>query len=429
MLAYQLVPQAEKNGAVWRLMGWLGKGFALPLAVWALMNVGLSWWLPPFMPRLQFAKNVGKGWEPILVYFLATGFFVISSSWATTTLGWRLGVAWWETKGETRQRYRDLCGTCALFLALPAIGLVWLSGWWTLPLAAGLIVGAIAIFAPPILHTRPRPPAYSRAIARMKFGKYSEAEWEIIRELEKSEEDFQGWMMLAELYANHFRDLKEAERTVLEICTRSETTPPEISIALHRLADWNLKIAEDLEGARFALGLIIEKMPGSHLAHMAQLRINQLPEALEELHEKQGTRSAVRLPALGDSLDDGPAAPVSRAERHKAADLANACVERLEQDPKNVPAREKLARLFAEQLERAEQGIEQMELLLEIPDQPEARRAEWLGLIAAWNLKYLHDAAAARTALERVVTEFPNTPQALAARRRLQLMDVQMRQK
>ena len=112
-----------------------------------------------------------------------------------------------------------------------------------------------------------------------------------------------------------------------------------------------------------------------------------------------------------------------KLERRKAAEMANACVEKLKQDPNNVSARERLARLFAEQLDRADQGIEQLGLLLGMPDQPEARRAEWLGLTAAWHLKYRRDSEAAREILERLVREFSQTPQALAAQRRIRLMN------
>lgn len=424
-LAIPLASEEEQVQETKRLAVWLAKGLLLPLAVWTVMNLGVAWSLPPFIPAIQAAKNAGTGWVPVLCYFLAAGFFLISSSWSVTTLGWRLGVAWIATREEARAQFKELCATCLLFLFLPAAGLIWFGGWPLAPLAVGLIVGTVAGFAPPIVHSKRKPPMYSRAIARMKFGKYSDAEWEIISELEKAEDDFEGWMMLADLYANHFHDLKEAERTVLEICTRPETTGPQLSIALHRLADWNLKLTGDLEGARFALGLISERLPGSHLAHMAQLRIAQLPETLDELRQRKGSRAVVRLPALGDSLDTEPPAPISRAERAKAADLANACVERLNEDPNNVPAREKLARLFAERLNKAELGIEQLNLLLDLPEEPDLRRAEWLSLIAAWNLKYLQDPGAARTVLERLANEFPNTPQALAARRRLQLMNAQ----
>jgi hypothetical protein len=64
-------------------------------------------------------------------------------------------------------------------------------------------------------------------------------------------------------------------------------------------------------------------------------------------------------------------------------------------------------------------------LLLDLPEQPESKRAEWLGLTAAWHIKYRHDLAAGRRTLERLLQEFPHTPQALAARRRLELMDTQ----
>src|SRR5258708_20345946 len=108
------------------------------------------------------------------------------------------------------------------------------------------------------------PPMYSRAIARIKFGKYSEAEIEIIHQLEKAEDDFDGWMMLAELYARNFNDLPEAEKTVLEVCDHRKTTPTQLSIALHRLADWHLNLAGDPETAHRALQVICDRLPGTH---------------------------------------------------------------------------------------------------------------------------------------------------------------------
>jgi TolA-binding protein len=72
-------------------------------------------------------------------------------------------------------------------------------------------------------------------------------------------------------------------------------------------------------------------------------------------------------------------------------------------------------------LGQVESAIAQIELLLEVPDQPEAKRLAWLTLIAGWQLQFLHDEAAANATLTRLVTEFPNTPQAFAAQRRLSL--------
>jgi uncharacterized protein (DUF1499 family) len=264
---------------------------------------------------------------------------------------------------------------------------------------------------------------YARAVARMKFGKYSEAEWEIIRELEKCEDDFEGWMMLAGLYANHFNDLPEAEQTILEICDHPHTTASQLAVALHQLANWHLQRG-NLDAARRALQMICHRLPGTHLAHMAQLRINQLPVSPAELRQQQ-SGAPIPLPALGDTLDESPAQTESRMERHQAAEQANVCVEILEADPKNVPARERLARLFAEHLDQPDLGIEQATLLLDLPDQPDLRRAEWLSLIAAWHIRYLHDADTGRKTLERLLREFPQTPQAMAARRRIQLLDAE----
>ena len=110
-------------------------------------------------------------------------------------------------------------------------------------------------------------------------------------------------------------------------------------------------------------------------------------------------------------------------DQAKAVASANAFVQQLKQAPNNVSAREKLARTFAEQLDQPDRGIEQLALLLNMPDQPDSKRAEWLGLTAAWHIKYRRDPDAGRKILERLIQEFPKSPQAFSARRRLQLLD------
>jgi hypothetical protein len=196
-------------------------------------------------------------------------------------------------------------------------------------------------------------------------------------------------------------------------------------VALHRLADWQLSLANDPEAARRALQMICDRLRGSHLAHMAQLRLDQLPRTQAELHE-QKTATTIPLPALGDSFDGEPPGPPP-VDQAKAVAAANACVQQLKQNPNHVSAREKLARTFAEQLQQADRGIEQLNLLLNMPDQPNSKRAEWLGLSAAWHLKYRQDAETGRKVLERLIQEFPGTPQAFAARRRIQLLDREQR--
>jgi len=260
---------------------------------------------------------------------------------------------------------------------------------------------------------------YSRAIAKVKFGKYAEAEGEIIRQLENWENDATGWLMLAELHANQFQDLAEAEQIVLEICDQPDATPSQISVALHQLADWHLKLAGDPDAARRALQVICDRLPGTHLARMAQLRSAQLPLTAEELRE-QGMAQAVPMPAL--SFDENPTEAETVLDPHRAAALANQLAERLTHNPNDIRSREKLARVLAGQLNKVDLAIEQIELLLGMSEPPDSKRAEWLGLIAAWQFKFNHDPGTARQVLERVIREFPNSPQALAAQRRLNLM-------
>jgi hypothetical protein len=395
----------------------------LPLAIWALMNIGLSWELQPFMPEIQAAQNSGGDWGLEFLRVMGIGLFIVTSYWVAATLGWTLISLARAMDEEGLKDFKALCWTCCLAMAAPGLIILLLGGWPTLGLAATTVLAPMAGYAPGLVGPRKVPPIYARAIARMKFGKYSEAEWEIIHELEKSEDDFDGWMMLAELYASHFHDLKEAEQTVQGICEQRAVTPTQLSVALHKLADWHLKLAGDPVAARRALQTICDRLPRTHLARMAQLRMNQLPATADDWQRLQ-TIKAVHLPALGDTLDEAPPAP-SPAEREEAVAAANACVGTLKQNPNNIPARERLARLFAEQLNQPDLAIEQLTLLLNLPGQSEAKLAEWLGQIAAWHLKYRQDLEAGRACLVRIIQEFPHTPQAISAQRRLQLLATQ----
>jgi len=428
VITQRLTPEGQQADLQRWLVPWAIKGLGVPTAIWVLMNLGLSWQLQPFMPQVQAARNTGGPWVPDFIAVLSKGLFVISSYWTATMLAWILVRTAKAADPEPRKDFKGLCWTCVLGLGVPAGIVLLMGGWPLLGLAVAIILGPMAGYAPPYLHPKKLRPIYARAIARMKFGKYTEAEWEIIHELERCEDDFEGWMMLADLYANHFHDLAGAERTILDLCDQPTVNASQQSVPLHRLADWHLKLARDPRGARRALGLLADRLKGTHLARMALLRVDQLPETSEELRDQQSA-APIPLPALGDSLDHGAGGAEPKIERKRAAQFANAYVEKLKRNPNNISAREKLARIFAEQLERADLGIEQIELLLNMPDQAEARRAEWLGMVAAWHLKYRKDRDAGRKVLERVVKEFPSTTQAMAARYRLEQMDRELRLK
>lgn len=420
-LIWRLTPATSQRGVVRWLAVWAAQGLLAPLVVWAFVNAGPFTWLPSFMPQVQAAEAAGLPVFPEWLKVVATGLFVIASYWAAVTLGWVVGALMPNLDPDQRASFRGLVVTCVLALAVPAAIVFLIGGWSLAGLAALFILGPIAGYAPGVVTPARGSPMYARAIARIKFGKYSEAEWEIIRELEKCEDDFEGWMMLAELYATHFRDLRQAEATVLDVCDQPRTTASQLSMALHRLADWHLKLAGDPGAARRSLELITQRLPNTHLARMAQLRIRQVPRTALELREQQASKP-IPLPALSDHFHQEPPRVVTEKQRQEAIAVANRCVERLKEDPNDVDSREQLGRAFAETLGKSDAGIEQLELLLGMPDQEAARRAEWLSLIASWHLRYRNDAAAGRRWLERLIEEHPETAQAMAAKRRLFVM-------
>ena len=418
---YRLAREDEYPESFRWLRRWTIQGLLAPSLIWALMNFGLSLELQSFMPRLQAAQG-SKFWFPLYAAYVAAGFTIVSSYWTGLTLGW---IAWRSSRrleGEAHSDFRALCWTSLAAMSLPALGFIWLGGWMALGFAAIAVLTPIAAYAPVILRPKKLPPMYARAIARMKFGKYAAAEQEVIRQLEGHEDDFEGWLMLAELYAVHFHDLSEAEQTILEICDQPRTTPGQVGIALHRLADWHLKLSGDPDAARRALAVISNRMPGTHLARMAELRVASLPHTAEELRE-QKVNKPFYLPALVDPLDDEKSGPAATLSAKEAADRAAQLSARVKKHPEDVVPREELARLLAGPLDQPAAAIVQVEALMALPDQPPEKIANWLGLIASWQLARLHDREAARETLRRLLREHPNTPTAFAAQRRLLRID------
>ena len=416
-MAYRFAPEEERGKAVLAEWPWLAKGFVLPAVIWMLMNIGLSFHLQPFMPSVQWAQNAGTMWFGTFLGVAGAGTMLIASYWAPLTIGSLLFREGRTLQGEARSDFRSLCLTCLAGTALPVLWLVWVGGWFTAGFGALLITLPIAGYGKSVLRRPKQRPMYSRAIARMKFGKYGDAEMEIIRQLEHAQNDVDGWLMLAELYAVQFKDIPEAEQIILEICDQPKVTPSQISVALHKLADWQLAVANDPEAAARTLQVIKARLPNSHLAHMAELRRGQLPKSRHELQEQRQPRN-IPLPALRESADLSNEATTPE----QATTLMNQLVEQLTRDPNNVVARERLARVFAEPLGKVEVAIEQLGLLVDLGDQSEARRAEWLSQIANWQLKLQQDEPAAIETLQRIVHEFQHTPQAFAAHRRMSLL-------
>lgn len=408
------------------LLGWIGKGIVLPIVAWVLLNAGSHPVMPALIP-LQPRANPGRIAALVFaVNYVCTqtcpALFIIGSYWAALTVGWLLCVAAWRI--ADRGSFLISCAAwCAILSPVVAL-LLYAYGLKVAGLALLVWFWPLAQYASSLEPPKTRQPAYAHAVASLKFGKYHQAEQAIIAELEKCQNDFDGWLMLAELYAKQFGDPAEAERTIHGLCDEPTTTLAQAAIALNRLADWQLQLRDDPAAARRALEEIVRRGPGTHLAKMAELRMKQLPATRAEWQEQHKTRT-FHLPALGDQLDapqTPTAPPLSQA---RALDLVNQCVEKLKLNPADVPTREKLAHVFADQLGKIDLAIDQIESLMEMPEQPPDKMAGWLALIASWEIKRGGDRAIIRKQLERLLHEHPASVQAIAARRRLDLLDAE----
>jgi hypothetical protein len=305
-----------------------------------------------------------------------------------------------------------------LFSGACGAGLVYASGLTYC--GAGVVITLIPIvyFTLDLAEEPPARPVYDRAIGQINFGKYQAAEWELISQLEKREDDFQGWMMLAELYARQHKNIEDAARVVLDVCQNPNTSSAEISLACHQLADWQMEIAENPEGARAALQFLCRKLPETHFARMAEQRMKQLPRDAAELeHRKKPKR--IQMPALREEDPGTVAPPVNRAQ---AAQEANRLTTLLTEDPNDVATREKLASVLAVQLGKVDLGIEQLQLLIGMSETLDAQKAKWLSQIAAWEYKLRNNEDRYAQLLRELIEKYPQSAPAFAAQRQLFLL-------
>ncbi|MGA2175239.1 MAG: tetratricopeptide repeat protein [Verrucomicrobiota bacterium] len=400
---------------------WAIKGWAAPVLLWLIFNTSFSDSFPPLMAQIQAAPR-GLATVAAFLEVAGIGFCVIASYWAAVTLGWLLRVL--EAQALDRLQFRRTVLELSVFLVPLAVLIVCAFGVESAGVAGVVWLGPIVQTVIPLVFRERTAPLYTRAIIKMLGDKHREAELAVIEELEQWEDDFNGWLMLAELYANHFDDLAGADRVIRDTCAQASTSASEVCVAFNRLADWHLNLADDPVAAREALEEICRRFPETHMGRMARQRINQLPASREELIA-QRTPKPIRLPALGSTLDHPAGVPASRSERREAADRANECVQKLQKNPDDMAVREELARILAERLDKAGAAIEQIELLLNMPEASASQAARWMGLVAAWQIKYQGDVQKGRETMERLVRLYPQSTEAFGAQRRLALMELE----
>jgi hypothetical protein len=406
-----------------RFRPWFIRGLFFPWLVWSLFIIGWGESLPSFVPQIIDAQQSRAPWFGLWVKWSILGALVIGFYWTAVTYIWLVARIVEKAKDK-----KEILANIALFLFFSgtvAGALVYYAGWIH-------IAASISFALLPVVHFTidlAEPPhvftTYSKATAQLKRGNYQDAEWEVISQLEKRDDDVDGWLMLAELYAKQYRNIEDAARVILDICKHPASQPLQISTACHKLADWQLEIAENPIGARAALELLCRRLPGTHHATMAVQRLRQIPRTCEEFDELKQPKK-IRLP----SLSENPASTsnlnptTSLPTRPESAAEANRLSDKLTDDPDDIPTREKLALVLAEKLGKLDLAIEQLTLLTEIATATDEQKAKWLAQIASWDFNRTKKKEQFQTALRRIVSDFPQTTHAFAAQRRLYLLEM-----
>ncbi|MFN3407573.1 MAG: hypothetical protein ACK45B_01145 [Limisphaerales bacterium] len=273
------------------------------------------------------------------------------------------------------------------------------------------------------LEAEPKP-QYSAAQARRQRGDFHGARAEVREQLRQFPHDFEGHMLLAEIEALNFKDLPAAEVAIARATALPNLPAPNIALAWNALADWHLQVTQDLDGARAALTRIVERLPESEWALRAQQRIAHLPSRAQ-LDQRNERRTFKVAPIEGDpGLERGrvTAPPEVDPDRQAAQ-----WVKHLEEFPHDNEIREKLARLYLEHYHRLDLAMDQLEQLIQFPNQPTRDVVRWLNLLADFQVKGGADYDTVRGTLQRIIDLDPEAGAAQVAQNRIERLRLELR--
>ena len=345
------------------------------------------------------------------------------AKWAVTAV--MVGITWWVAASKIAASGGGLdygtafvvviaCAICGVVL-----GITWgseIGGLLGKPLASLYDGGDVEVTPAPF---------YSIAEARRKQGKYAEAVAEIRKQLGRFPGDFAGTLMLAGIQAENLNDLPGAQMTIERLLNEPDQPPANLSLALNRVADWQLKHGQDPDSARATLERIVEMFPETEQAYLAAQRIAHLttPEMLADKNEPHRIKLGQYQQNIGLLREPAAVGPPTEDPGIVASNL----VKHLEQHPRDGEARERLALIYAEHYHRVDLAVDQLEELLAQPNLPTKQAVHWLNLLADLRVRRAGDVTAAREALQRVVDLFPGSAAAENAKHRMAHLQLELR--
>jgi len=274
--------------------------------------------------------------------------------------------------------------------------------------------------APPEAH-------YSSAIAKRKRGQYQEALGDIRKQMEKFPKDFTGQMLQAEIQAENLSDLPTAAITIQRLVNQPGHAPRNVAYALNTLADWQLKYFTDPDAARETLQQIVQMLPDTEFSLLAEQRIGHLAsrEYLTEQHEPRRIAIPKGVENVGLLKSSAHLAPIGDDPAARAAQL----VAHLEAHPQDGEAREQLAILYADHYQRLDFATDQLNQLINQPNQPTRNVIRWLNLLADLQVRHNCPYETVHETLSQIITRYPNNAAADLARNRLDLLHLAIKAK
>jgi tetratricopeptide (TPR) repeat protein len=259
-------------------------------------------------------------------------------------------------------------------------------------------------------------PFYFTAEGKRRKGLYAEAIDEVRKQLEKFPGDFEGYQKLATIQMENLNDLPAAQATLNEYLEIPGGAPNDKVGALHLLADWQLQFGKSATAAGETLQRIGRLYPDTPFAHAAEQRIAHLGSADETRRVRDEKKFTVEPGERNLGLRKESTA-VSAPTNPRAQ--VEEFVKQLESHPSDTDTREKLAVLYADEFQRLDLAVDQLEQLIALPAEPPKHVARWLNLLATIQIKYAHNLEAAEKALHRIIERFPGGALANVAMSRL----------
>ena len=336
------------------------------------------------------------------------------------TLGLLVFIRW---KAFPMAEQGGMVSFCAV--ALSAVGGLGLFILWRHEIGAVFAKPFTSLYDGGDVAPEPRP-FYSVARARQKQTKFPEAIAEIQKQLERFPTDFEGHMLLAEIQAEGMKDLAATDATIQNLCSQPEHHPKNIAFALYSLADWQLKYARDTAAARRALEQVIALYPDTEFALTAAQRIAHLvsPAEMPPLEPrkfvvKEGIRN------LGLAKSPQSFLPIEKEPGKMAAQY----VTHLQEHPLDTDARERLAVIYADHYHRLDLATDQLEQMIQLPNQSGKLVVKWLNLLADLQIRAGLGYEQVRQTLQRIIDLEPKLAAAETAAKRISLLKLELKAK